>query len=138
MNVTHRDRALFVYLVHLSHEVGNENHTAQHYVGATRNPYRRLDDHRRGEGAALLRHASKLGIDYDLAEIWTYSGWDDPTTGDPIFLGLYSGKRIAVRPFTATTGTMVTGAFALERQLKSRHSHKKLCPVCRGTANTGE
>jgi predicted GIY-YIG superfamily endonuclease len=55
-----------VYLLHFAERVGR----AQHYVGWSRDPWRRLQQHRTGGGSVLTRMAWRRGIPVVLAATW--------------------------------------------------------------------
>lgn len=62
-----------VYLLHLSKPLGNPLNSrgmARHYLGFTDSYQTRLEQHRRGAGAALLRAAKLADIDFSLARVW--------------------------------------------------------------------
>lgn len=55
-----------VYLLHFSRPFGH----AKHYLGHAVNLERRLEEHARGRGANLVRHALAAGIKFKLARTW--------------------------------------------------------------------
>jgi len=56
-----------VYLLHFSRPFGH----AKHYVGVTRREIdKRVDEHRRGQGARLCKLAVEAGIELILARVW--------------------------------------------------------------------
>lgn len=58
-----------VYIVHLDEPVG----ASGHYTGSTKKPRtaeERLEDHKAGNGSALLREANRRGIDYHIVRDW--------------------------------------------------------------------
>lgn len=56
-----------VYLVHLNRRF----HHVAHYIGFTEAEVEsRLDEHRKGSGAKLLRAARSLGIDFQCVRTW--------------------------------------------------------------------
>ena len=56
-----------VYLVHCERPLAH----AQHYLGYTANLPRRIEQHRKGTGAKLLRAFNRLGISWDVVRTWT-------------------------------------------------------------------
>lgn len=58
-----------VYLLHFERPI-SEAHTAQHYMGFTDDLGRRLDAHRKGNGARLVEVATKRGISFEVARTW--------------------------------------------------------------------
>ena len=57
----------WIYLLHFDIPL----HNARHYAGATTDLERRLADHARGDGAALLKHLLRIGTGWTLAKLWT-------------------------------------------------------------------
>lgn len=58
----------WLYLIHIDRPVGSG---AQHYLGWSADPDRRLnEDHRKGRGARLLRVAVRAGVVFDIARRW--------------------------------------------------------------------
>lgn len=55
-----------VYLVHLDKPLGHN----RHYMGFSRNVEKRLERHRRGNGAKLLAAAKNEGIGFRLVRVW--------------------------------------------------------------------
>lgn len=62
---------MLVYLIHFEKKISH----AQHYVGATYNLRKRLQQHARGEGAKILRAAREKKIKWRVARVWT-AGYD--------------------------------------------------------------
>lgn len=60
-------RTTIVYLLCFAH---NPYKHAKHYLGSTSNLERRLEEHRRGQGARLMSVISDAGIDFVLARTW--------------------------------------------------------------------
>jgi len=58
-----------IYLLHFDEPFGH----AGHYLGWARNLDARLEHHKRGTGARLLRHVRAAGIDWTLARTWENS-----------------------------------------------------------------
>lgn len=56
-----------VYLIHFDRPFKH----ARHYLGWASNLEARLDHHRRGTGANLLRHVRDAGIGWTVARTWT-------------------------------------------------------------------
>lgn len=89
-----------VYLIHIMEPLGNETHSACHYLGlvtATRNLERRILEHLAGtpkKGARILAAANERGIPWHIVRLWPH--------GDGV----------------------------LERRLKNRKAAHKICPVC--------
>lgn len=52
------------------HKVEDYEPHAQHYIGWTTNLDGRLDDHRTGRGAAILRAAGEAGIGWQVVRTW--------------------------------------------------------------------
>lgn len=59
-----------VYLIHFNEKL----HHAQHYIGYTKDVKKRIEKHRNGNGAALLRYLNKVGILYKIVKIWKEAG----------------------------------------------------------------
>lgn len=64
-----------IYLLHLEQPLGDPTRphmSAQHYLGYTddKNPLERVDQHLRGQGAALTRAAHARGIRMILVGLW--------------------------------------------------------------------
>jgi len=59
-----------VYLYHFEQPLGNERHTAQHYVGYAVNLDARDAMHQRGRGSHFTRAAVERGIAFRLARVW--------------------------------------------------------------------
>ncbi len=56
-----------VYLIHFQHPFWH----AQHYLGYTANLPRRIEQHRNGTGAKLLRAVTKRGISWNVVRTWS-------------------------------------------------------------------
>jgi len=56
-----------VYLLHFNEKFKR----VQHYMGSAENLAVRLNDHRKGKGAKLLKHVQQAGIDWKLVRVWT-------------------------------------------------------------------
>lgn len=57
------------YLIHFEQPFGH----AEHYLGYAKNMYNlalRIKHHRDGNGANLMRHVGKAGIDWHVVRIW--------------------------------------------------------------------
>ena len=62
-----------VYLIHLNTKLGNPDNVrgqAQHYIGYTTNLEQRIETHKSGDGAAMLRAANDQGIEYQVVRTW--------------------------------------------------------------------
>lgn len=61
-----------VYLLHFVDPTGAHSrfHHAGHYLGWAANLEARLEHHRRGSGANLLRHVMLAGLDFVVARTW--------------------------------------------------------------------
>lgn len=59
-----------VYLLHFDRPYRH----ARHYIGCSDDIERRLDHHRRGRGANLLRIVVAAGIRFDISRIWPGEG----------------------------------------------------------------
>lgn len=55
-----------VYLIHLNTKFSH----AQHYVGFTTQLKRRIEHHRAGTGAKMLKHVNAAGITWEVARVW--------------------------------------------------------------------
>lgn len=58
-----------VYLIHFAKPL----HHAQHYIGycnGDESLEQRIDHHRRGDGAKLLRAVSRAGIEFEVVRVW--------------------------------------------------------------------
>ena len=55
-----------IYLIHFDQPFGH----ARHYIGWARNLDARLDHHRRGTGANLIKHVNNAGITWRVARVW--------------------------------------------------------------------
>lgn len=56
-----------IYLLHLDSPLGH----SRHYIGFTKGEVeKRIEQHRKGRGAALLREAGKRGIGFKLVRTW--------------------------------------------------------------------
>lgn len=56
----------FVYLIHFDTKL----HHAGHYIGFSFDVEKRLNTHKAGEGARLLRALNDKGIDYKIVRVW--------------------------------------------------------------------
>ncbi len=60
-----------VYLLHFDEAIGNDRHSAQHYIGYTKNVNQRMWQHSNGVGFGRLVHvARERGITFALARVW--------------------------------------------------------------------
>jgi predicted GIY-YIG superfamily endonuclease len=61
-----------VYLICLDEKLGSDhpNGAAQHYLGMSQDPARRLISHREGTGARMLAAAVERGIPFDIVRTW--------------------------------------------------------------------
>jgi len=62
-----------IYLIHFSEPIGdltNPKGQAQHYIGWSQNLEARLEAHRNGTGAAILRAVTEAGIDWRVVRKW--------------------------------------------------------------------
>lgn len=59
-----------VYLIHFSRAFKH----ARHYLGSTNDLEKRLEDHKNGRGAKLLRHVSEAGIEWEMVRQWSKGG----------------------------------------------------------------
>jgi len=59
-----------VYLIHFSRKLKH----ARHYLGETGDLNGRMERHRRGDGAKILRAAVKAGISFTVARKWSGRG----------------------------------------------------------------
>lgn len=59
-----------VYLIHFDRPIGNERHTAQHYIGFAKNLAARLKHHRSGNGSAIMAAVSAQGIPWQVVRTW--------------------------------------------------------------------
>ena len=57
---------LGVYLIHFEHRL----HHAGHYIGYSTNIEQRLELHRRGQGAKLMKAVAEAKISWQLARVW--------------------------------------------------------------------
>ena len=55
-----------VYLIHFSRKL----HHAGHYLGYASNLDNRIERHRSGDGAKLLRAVQEAGIDWEVVRTW--------------------------------------------------------------------
>lgn len=55
-----------VYLIHFESPLCH----ARHYIGATDDVEARLERHRKGQGANILRVCNEKGIAYKIARVW--------------------------------------------------------------------
>lgn len=55
-----------VYLIHFERHF----HHARHYIGYSENDNVRLERHRQGNGARLLKAVSLAGIGYEIVRVW--------------------------------------------------------------------
>jgi hypothetical protein len=58
------------YLICLDRPLGGPVHFAQHYIGRSQDPAKRLESHRAGLGARMLAAAVERGIAYDVVRTW--------------------------------------------------------------------
>lgn len=66
-----------VYLIHLDRPIGNLSNSrgqARHYLGCTNNLSVRMQQHRAGNGAHLLRAAQEQGVGWQVVRCWR-GGW---------------------------------------------------------------
>jgi predicted GIY-YIG superfamily endonuclease len=76
-----------VYLVHFAAPI----HHAQHYLGWTRLPLQhRLESHRAGKGATLLRVANERGIEWWLVRTWS----NRPQRYERLLKNRHEGRRL--------------------------------------------
>src|ERR1700737_4132862 len=69
----------YVYLIHFHRVIGNSANrrgTAGHYLGSTSALEYRLQNHRNGNGAALMRAVSEAGISWELARLWRFDSYE--------------------------------------------------------------
>lgn len=59
-----------VYLLHFDAPLGNERHTAQHYLGSTADLPARLTEHRAGRSARMLEVLHERGIGFECVRTW--------------------------------------------------------------------
>lgn len=59
----------YVYILRLKRPIGNHKHEARFYVGCTYDLLRRLEEHRKGYGAAMLRFCNDVGVEYELVHV---------------------------------------------------------------------
>ena len=61
-----------VYLICLDQKLGSDhpNGAAQHYLGMSQDPAKRLISHREGTGARMLAAAVERGIPFDIVRTW--------------------------------------------------------------------
>lgn len=60
-----------VYLLHFDTVIGNERHTAQHYIGyADKSLRERIATHRSGRGARITQVLHELGIGFTVVKVW--------------------------------------------------------------------
>jgi predicted GIY-YIG superfamily endonuclease len=62
-----------VYLLHFLEPIGNPTNPraqAQHYIGYSRQPERRISIHTAARGAAIVRHVQQQGIGFLVARTW--------------------------------------------------------------------
>jgi GNAT superfamily N-acetyltransferase/predicted GIY-YIG superfamily endonuclease len=57
----------YIYVLHFEHK----HHHAQHYVGCTEKLLQRLTAHAIGHGSALCRHLHTIGVNWQLATLYT-------------------------------------------------------------------
>lgn len=56
-----------VYLIHFSKKLAH----AQHYIGFAENDLeQRIEKHKAGTGAKILKACNEAGIEWDVAEVW--------------------------------------------------------------------
>ena len=58
------------YVVCLERPLGGPSHFAQHYIGRSKDPAKRLETHRAGLGARILAAAVERGIGFDVVRTW--------------------------------------------------------------------
>lgn len=63
-----------VYLLHYERQLGR----AQHYLGASRDMFKRIDNHRKGNGARMPAAFARAGIEFELARIWIAMEGENP------------------------------------------------------------
>lgn len=56
----------YIYLICFDKKL----HHAKHYIGWTENIDNRLDNHKNGNGACILKALNKKNIDYKIVKIW--------------------------------------------------------------------
>jgi predicted GIY-YIG superfamily endonuclease len=61
-----------VYIVRLSRPIGSEKHRAQYYIGLSKDPEARLNEHKAGRGSRFLAAAHQQGVDMEI--IHTFPG----------------------------------------------------------------
>lgn len=62
------DVAGWIYTIHFDRPV-SPHHTAQHYTGWAKDPWQRLEQHRRGWGPKYTRLAAEQGIGFTLVDL---------------------------------------------------------------------
>jgi len=60
-----------VYLIHLDTPIAH----AKHYLGFTSDLDARMQRHRSGNGAKLLKEANRRGIKYNVVRTWKAGSW---------------------------------------------------------------
>lgn len=61
------------YLIHFERPIGNPDNPhgqAQHYIGCTENLKKRIDQHRFGRSASIVRAFYAAGIKFKVARTW--------------------------------------------------------------------
>lgn len=69
-----------IYLIHFDEPVGDRTRprmSASHYIGWTTDLETRLEQHRKGLGAALMAYVATKGIAWKVVRLWEGSTRDD-------------------------------------------------------------
>ena len=62
-----------VYLIHFDQPIGSTRHQAQHYIGfASKSLKKRLEEHRNGNGAAIMAEVARRGITWKVVKTWSH------------------------------------------------------------------
>lgn len=59
-----------VYLLHFNRPLGSKKHKAQHYIGFCDNLVLRMQHHRRGSSAAIMRAVKRKRIGWEVVRVW--------------------------------------------------------------------
>jgi predicted GIY-YIG superfamily endonuclease len=67
-----------VYVIHFRERIGGDGRNgAQHYIGWASDIAARIEQHHRGQGAAIMAHVARSAIGFDVVAIFPGAARDD-------------------------------------------------------------
>jgi len=116
-----------VYLIHAETPLGNDRHSARHYMGFAVRLRDRILSHRSDAEIvtpAIVHAFNARKIEWRVVRAWT----SEPSLD-------VSGLSAVAVPLLVETLPGVTER--MERRLKRRHNHADLCPICSAKPQPG-